>query len=383
MNLNDMIKVQTERGDVPIENVQIGDIVYEYNTGHPYEVLDVVEEDRMMYRAKYNDGRMMYYSEGELDVLRSITPSQECIRFGSRIANPLQTDPYTAGVFLVYGDRTDEYMNLPFDVSCVNSHFGNSYNIEFDNKVPENGKRYYRFKGSPEGSKIKWSEFFPNLTNGTIIDATIEPDATTLPSNGGSVNVDVNINYYGQNASTTLIPFEYQRARITDRMKFIRGVFDMGYDRITFPDDCGIAHWDKTFLEEVQKMLWSLGILSVIEYDEESASAYHPVITTSSSNLSSDGGSISVNIEYKPSAGKYWQLYVVGKSAVEPGLFYNVETIENMLDNKFRTLRYVKMKFRINSIKEIIQQKTPRLIFRKPYLLYNTDNFLPKIGGAK
>ena len=116
MNLNDQIKVQTERGNVPIEQVTVGDVVYEYNTGHPYEVIDIVEEDRTMYRAKYNDGRIMYHSEGEVDVLKSIVPSQECIRFGSRIANPLQTDAYTAGAFLVYGDRSDEYMNLPFEI---------------------------------------------------------------------------------------------------------------------------------------------------------------------------------------------------------------------------------------------------------------------------
>ena len=383
MNLNDFIKVQTERGDVPIEQITVGDIVYEYNTGRPYEVLDIVEEDRMMHRAKYNDGRIMYYSEGELDILRSIQPSQECVRFGKRIANPLQTDAYTAGAFLVYGDRNDEYMNLPFDISCVNIHFGNLYNIEFDNTIPVNGKRYYRFKGSPEGTRIKWTEFFPNLNSGTIVNANMNTSVSNLGSEGGTVGVDIDIHYYGPNASTSLIPLEYQRARIVDRMKFIRGVFEMGYDRLTFPEDCGIAHWDKTFLEEVQKMLWSLGILSVIEYDEETATGYHPVVTTNESRLESGGGSVTVNIEYKPNEGRFWQLYVVGKSAVEPGLFYNIETIENMLDSKFRTWKYVKMKFRINSIKEIVQQKTPRLIFQKPYLQYFTDNFLPKIGGAK
>ena len=383
MNLNDQIKVQTERGDVPIEQVTVGDVVYEYNTGRPYEVIDIVEEDRMMYRAKYNDGRIMYHSEGEVDVLKSIVPSQECIRFGSRIANPLQTDAYTAGAFLVYGDRSDEYMNLPFDISCVNIHFGNLYNIEFDNTLPVDGKRYYRFKGSPVGSRIKWIEFFPNLNSGTIINATMDTSSQNLGSEGGSVSVNIDLHYYGPNASTNLIPLEYQHARIVDRMKFIRGVFEMGYNRLIFPNDCGIAHWDKKYLEEVQKILWSLGILSVIEYDEETASGYHPVITTNVSQLESGGGSVSVNIEYKPNEGRFWQLYVVGKSAVEPGLFYNIETIENMLDSKFRTWKYVKMKFQINSLTELEQHKTPRLIFRKPCLQYFTDNFLPKIGGVK
>ena len=55
-------------------------------------------------------------------------------------------------------------------------------------------------------------------------------------------------------------------ASLNDRLQFIRGAFDIGYDSSIFrEEECGIGHKSKIKLEMIQSILWSLGIKSFIE----------------------------------------------------------------------------------------------------------------------
>ena len=380
IDLNKNIVVQTKRGNIPLSDVVVGDVVYQYNSGAEHEVLDIVNETGPIYRARFNDRRIMFYTYGEIPFIRNMTPNNAPLHYGTGVVNPLPVDPYITGAFLTYGDRTDPYMNLPYDISTITKHLGIVHQLEYANELPENGRRYYRFKGTEE--KIRWNQFFPNLDGlQNIADATMSLDQTTLPSSGGTVNAMININFFGRNESKNFIPLDYRRARISDRIKLVRGIFEMGYDKKRFPDDAAICHENLKVLREVQKILWSLGIMSNIEYNDELAETIQPFIDVKTPTISSDGGSVKIDIEFRQPTTRLYELYVVGKSSTKAGLYYNVESIENMLDNKFRSLKYIKFQLKIVSIREYSETTMRRLVFEKPNVSYLTDNFLPKISG--
>jgi hypothetical protein len=278
----------------------------------------------------------------------------------NKVTNPVSPDPYVAGALLIYGDQKDPYINLPSFTSAINTTLAHKYQLNYANERSANGNFYFRYNGAPFDKLITWDEFFPNYT------FSAKPGNLENPSD---------------------VPLEYHRSSIRDRIQFIQGVFDAGYDKTIFPNSCGIAHISGSKLLEVQKILWSLGILSTITYDQSILCRMEPdKISISEPTIPSTGGNIKVDISFKiPSSykNKDYRLYVLGKNSIYPGMFYNVESIENLIQNKYKSHKYFKFKLEIKSIKFCDKISTRNILLNKPYMKYLTDNFLPKISAKK
>lgn len=353
--------VQTQRGNIPIDNLNVGDVVYSYESGRELEILGFTNYDENIYKVEYNDGRFSYNTGRELDRMKNMSISQNYIDYNKKkIVNPLYPDPYIAGALLIYGDQTDPYLNLTTDNSNINNFFSNKYQLNYADEVSDNGKSYFRYNGDSVDKKITWEEFFSNY---------------------------VLLGRQENTKDSSIVPLEYHRSSISDRLKFLRGVFDMGYDKELFPNGCGIAHTSKDNLLEVQKILWSLGILSTITYDQTVPCLMKvDKISTDTPMLIDDRVIVNVNIEFKIPEnykGRDYRLYILGKQSNYPGFFYNVDSIENMIGNSYKTQKYLKFKLQIKSVKFQSKVRATNILLNKPYVAYLTDNFLPKISEHK
>ena len=290
-----------------------------------------------------------------------MTISQYIINYNQKkIVAPLYPDPYIAGALLIYGDENDQCLNLPSDSLAVNNLFAHKYQLNYGGIVSPDGKVYFRYNGKSVDDLITWKEFFSQYVFA-----------------GSPENLE----------NPPIVPLEYARASIADRLKFIRGVFDVGYMKRLFPNSCGIAHTSKAKLVEVQKVLWSLGILSIITYDDVTPCLLQlDKISTPLEPLDPYTGNLRVSIEFKiPTSykGKDYRLYVLGKTSRYPGYFYNIDSIENMIENVYKNQKYLKFQFQIKSVELFTTTSVTDVILAKPYLAYLTDNFLPKISVKK
>lgn len=360
-NLQVPVMIQTQRGNIPIDNLNIGDTVYSYESGAELEIHGLTKHDLDVYKVEYNDGRISYYTRNELEHIKQLHIHQYHIDYSQKkVTTPLYPDPYIAGALCIYGDETDLNLNLPSDSLAVNNLFAHKYQLNYGGTVSAEGKVYFRYNGKPNDELITWVDFFSNY----IFAGRPE-------------------NY----ANPPIVPLEYSRSSISDRLKFIRGVFDVGYSKDLFPNNCGIAHTSREKLVEVQKVLWSLGILSIITYDATTPCALAiDKISTDVQTLTENGGNVNVNIAFKiPSSykAKDYRLYVLGKNSTHPGYFYNVDSIENMIDNSYKNNKYLKFQFQVKSVELYTKTSVTNVILHKAHLGYLTDNFLPKISGKK
>lgn len=53
--------VQTGRGNIPLDSVNVGDIVYCYNSGRELEVKGLTHFDETIYKVTFNDGRSSFF----------------------------------------------------------------------------------------------------------------------------------------------------------------------------------------------------------------------------------------------------------------------------------------------------------------------------------
>lgn len=325
-NLNIPSLLQTTRGIIPIDNIHIGDVVYEYKTGNEFSIENIIDSKiENIYRIKYNDGRILYSRESELSSYKNINTTPHPMEYNkNKIINPLFPDPYIAGALLIYGDADDEYLNLPFDCDAVNNLFSHKYQLNYADRLSVTGKAYFRYNGNNGDDLITWKEFFPN-----------------------------NYTFFAKykNDEHPLIPLEYQRSSIKDRIQFIRGVFDCGYKKNVFPYNCGIIHWNESNLLEVQKMLWSIGILSILSYNTNVPKKYE---------------------------GRNYRLEIVGKYDGYPGFFYDIDTLERMIIND--THEQNKFNLKIESIEWYTKTYMKNIVLSKPSIQYLIDNFLPRIS---
>lgn len=312
--------IQTQHGIIPINYIEIGDKVYSYESGKELEVLGVSHRDEDIYEIEYNDGRISYNTGRELKYLDKLVLYQRYIDYGKKITNPLYPDPYITGALLIYGDVNDPYLNLPSDCIEVNNLFAHKYQLTYGGTISAEGKSYFRYIGDGINKLITWEKFFENYTFSANQETYEDPP---------------------------LIPLEYQRASITDRLKFIRGVFDVGYNKSIFVGNCGITHTSEEKLLEVQKILWSLGILS---------------------SMSDNDG---------------YQLHVLGKHSMYPGHFYDIDSIEDLIKNEYAEHKYLKFKLQIKSVKFLTRIRTSDILLHKANMAYLQENFLPKISGHR
>lgn len=339
--------VHTHRGLIEMRDIIPGDRVYEYGTSRQVTVLKAVfPEVDHLYKIEYVDKRtqiVMEHSaifEGNsivrirdaFNLLQKVGPFLTYgdiktfpIDFvGKRIYTRPFPDPLVAGALLTYGDYDDPYINLPSDRDGINDHFAHRYNLDYANYL-EHGKVYFKFNGAPEDSRITWKEFFP------------------------SQNMFVTSRCFND----PLIPIEYQRASIADRWHYVQGAFEIGYSQKMFPNSVSIAHTSERRLEELQKMLWSLGIMSKISYDPS----------------------------LEPSKERQYRLDLIGKFEGYPGFFYNVENIEHISNNDWDVPhpdRYIP--FAISSIDYMTEGVVGNLILDRPRVVYTEGNFTPRVS---
>jgi hypothetical protein len=144
--------------------------------------------------------------------------------------------------------------------------------------------------------------------------------------------------YGNQNNNLKRYLFKVYNTSFINRWKFIRGVFDTGYDLDIFPNSCSILHKKIDRLKFVQKILWSLGVISNIKYNDQ------------------------------------YILNVLSSPESFPSFFYNINYIEKM----FEIMNQNKFKLQIASINPHNQGYSKGLILNKPNSLYLTNNFLPR-----
>ena len=250
-----MYKVITTKGIVPITNVHIGDKLYEYGTGDPIEVKDIITTDcKNGVRLTFTDGRSEIYGCCEYVPVGVLVQAKDIVdkhidgvfylyevEFDrKRITEPLYPDPYVVGAFFMYGDYSDEYLNLPMGRYEANNNISHKYNIDYFPTIG-NGKVYFQWKGKNTDHRITWKEFFSKYDFYAKDKCGVQPP----------------------------IPLDYMFGWKNDRVQFIRGAFDLGYHPELNPDRVAVNHWSKERLEWLQWMVWSMGIpAEIVEYPE-------------------------------------------------------------------------------------------------------------------
>jgi hypothetical protein len=335
------IKVLTDKGVVPIDTLVPGEFVYEYHTGNLLEIKDIVDLDvDDVYEVEYSDHRKSYYQSKDYIYLgnsvsrigdffkNKFSMKLENINSNftqfpleyekNRIRKQLVPDPYIAGALLIYGDLNLEFINLPSNMNIPTSLLY-KYNLDYGNTVDGN-KNTFICLGDPYKREITWNKFFP-LSN-----------------------------FYAKthNNNDPIIPNEYLLGNINDREQFIRGIFDIGCDFNVYKDFIAISHSEELMLNEVQKILWSLGILSHVVY----------------------------NPKYE-TGNRLYHLIILGDYNNYPGLFYNINKIEKSIENNNMKEDF---KLQLKKIKWKCIGYTSNIILDKKYMFYITDNFLPRIS---
>lgn len=341
------IYVQTHRGILAIDDLVYNDIIYEYGTGNELKVIDVTGPDPdVIYDVKYSDDRsQIYRAHDHVFTGNSVVevnhifgkdkfpeiPLKPIELYRSKISRPLHPDPCIAGALIIFGRYDTPYINLPLDRNGVNQLFAHKYNLDYADKLEDN-TTFYAYNGADKSKPITWKEFFPYYDFYATSGMKYSP----------------------------LIPDEYTRASINDRWKFIRGVFDVGYDPVMFPDNVGIASDSEDRLKEVQKMLWSLGVPSKVSFDPHLPLA----------------------------RGRTYQLDVIGRYDGYPGFFYDINNIRKTIRNDNVIKRPISdFKMKISSVEYIHRHGCfvdrgymRNVILDKPHALYITDNFLPRVS---
>ena len=353
--MNDYLctKVFTNHGIKDIKDViPFFDTVYDYITGKEINVQRVVPLNLGNYYCGiYTDGRASFYHEcdaiyegnGKIIPISTFNRSI-CIRFRNPlehnpipfdnvIRSPLPIDPYVLGILYTYGDFTDEYVNIgniPLRVISdilLNRDWGfTSASWSTDNS------KYYLHKDG-NNKKIEWNTFFNPL-----LFLSIEND----------------VFWRHDQERYNIIPDDYKYGSLLDRMKFIRGVIDMSYDKDLSPDNITITSNDLTKIQEIQKVLWSLVILkkSHVIHMEHELVIYN------------------------------FHLSIVDGLKRYPGLFHRLDNIEYMLDIDNKILDHdTPFELKIKFLKfNPGMVWTCRLELEKPNAIYLSGNFLPRVG---
>lgn len=329
--------VLSGRGVVDISDLFPGDTVIEYKTGARIPVLNTVKRElHDIWELEFTDGRKMNFSSVDrVYTGKEIIPliyalKREGKDFGNvkqfpvelqkDVVSPLLPDPYIAGALIMYGDFDDEYINLPLDRRAADSLFGDKYNVENAEKLGDNTVYFYPVNTPPE-NPITWKEFFPKY------------------------------DFYAKSKmlEDTMFPSEYMHGTLKTRDQFIRGIFDVGWNKRMFPNNVSIAHKHEFRLKEVQKLLWSMGLCSKVSYDPELPAA----------------------------RGREYRLDLLGKASTYPGVFYDIDAMENFILNHNPPLPF---ELRVVKCKRICRGWMYNVLLPQEHLLYLDANFLPRVS---
>ncbi len=349
--------ILTSDGVKNILSLNPDDVVYEYNTGRPIMIRGITYcEPQPIYEITYTDGRTMkvpvtemIYTGGnddihQLNILKNKIDSfifdkvKPCIIDFNRIDNVKFVmnkirDPYLVGALLTYGDWSIPYINLPLVDSNVFDYFSNMHLVEpslLDSKI------VFKWRQRDDETFVTWGQFFPQLYYGCTSE-------------------------YRQ--TNDIFISEYTMESLSDRLQFIQGIFDIGWDKSIFPDHVGIIHFSETRLKEIQRVLWSLGILSKISYD--------PNIQCT---------------KWSEDMGMKWRLDVIyNKHRIFPNFFYNEEAITYHINNDLKLVDLPLRRDFILKIESIKCYKSSGYMFNvvteNPCMVYVTDNYLPRVSS--
>lgn len=332
VGLNEYIetKIITHKGIINISEVNIGDKVYEYNTGKLLEVRGIKKsKDTEIFEVTFSDKRTSLRTHDE--ILPAGEIETKPLEFNhDKVVKPLYPDPYIAGALFIYGNHEDKYLSLPLDMDAANNEFANKYNLDYGNRLDHNIV-YFSYSYTPN-KLITWREFFKDY------------------------------DFYAKTKkkSSPIIPNEYMYGSIKDRIQFIMGVFDLGYDKTRFPDFVAIQHWNEDMLKLVQKILWSLGVPSVVEYD--------PIYRDDERMI------------HKYLYNREYRLRILGDKSRWPGFFYDINKLEHFIieDSWIKKLE-PKWIFKVQSSKRYCHGFMNNIVLDKPSWYY-TENYLPRLS---
>lgn len=351
VNINNYhpINILTDRGIVELKDILPGDKVFEYKTGNLLKVIGISEPSRsLINKITYSDRRVEYirscddlYTGKDIIPMLIVPKNQEFhdikqypVKFDHAVHNTLDPNPYIAGMFLMYGDYHDRFINLPSNMTGFNNINGFRYAVN-NNLTPikYNDKVYFKYADNSKNLRITWKQFFKD----------IDIYATTKDVREGT------------------IPDEYVMTSAKDRIQFVKGIFDIGYAPNLFDDKVvGIVNKSNRKLKALQELLWSLGILSKIEYE--------PAIDAEHESM--------------------YKLSIIGDYDGYPGFTNMLSSIEELIDRDNKIITFTPpFKTKIANISQIDCKGNystsgimGNLILEKPKALYLTSNFVPRVS---
>ena len=319
--------ILTKRGIINENEIVPGDIFYEYGTGNELEVTGVEPQPfETMYLVKYSDSREDIVTNGELiysGTYLFYPMDIDKVDKGSLIPTVLKynhqvpmsnTDAYLSGAFLSYGDLSSKYLSIK--TSVLNDNLDYMLNLY---KAGESGEyTLFKYKKNDEEC-ITWEEYFK--------DFAVSPNM--------------------------VYPMKYLYGSLNTRKRFLRGVFDCGYDKELSPDDVSILHDNLNILHQIQRMLWSCGILSYV-FTEKTMKGYY-------------------------------RLQLLGASEYSTEFFYNEEYILNMLNSNINTSKldptFKWELYDINMMSGVEPSYVPRFYIKdRNHALYLNGDFIPKVS---
>lgn len=335
--------VITTKGVKSITDINIGDYVYEFNTGRKVMVTGVEKtEPEIVYHIIYTDGRsqmflgnQFIYTGQKIEFLPDEKETKE-ITFSS--LNPKRIefdqypvieglDPYTFGMLYMFGNFYDSYVNLPISVGQASRLLLDKYTFI---NVGEIGYDYCYFRYNNSDQNIKWTDLFEIGSQEDVISAMRS------------------------------IPDKYIYTSAKNRIQFVTGVFDFGVDLdMSYRKNISIINNDSLRLNELQRILWSLGIISITNYSVP----IHNFL------------GIDYMMTVLPSL----------ENNGYPKFFYNIDKINrfimesNALDNvqikNFETLPKLFTKFGTK------KKWSYQLHLEEPKVVFLTKNFLPMVSA--
>lgn len=332
--------ITKQHGVIPTSELVPYDIVYAYAEGQSLVVKGIEKTPvNDMYEIQYTDGRKMFVSYDDIVSTGippfSRIPVKELVKYKDvssfMVHQPViefwkhpvyDIDPYTAGALFLYSDPVDPYVNLPTKMTSLDTMLSYAHHLQISSYVT-GSKVYFTYTDRNPLSRLKWNEMFPEYKFFAKDNRINDP----------------------------IFPIEYTMGSIDDRFQLVRGIFDMGYDP-SFKGSLTIIHSHEYKLKEVQRILWSLGILSTVRYDPDLM--------------------IDKHINFR--------LDVHGYHHNAPNLFQNVQYKEQMMTYRAFIKHIDSSPVRMKSIRKLSPGYMYKVVLDEPAVSYMNEDFLPVIS---
>lgn len=345
-------RVITPDGDVPITSIRPGDYVYNYLSGEVIEVKKIVRLTGAFYSVFYSDGRIIQCLDYELILDGTGFTNVKFLK--NKIESGCNTDelpvrrydfekcrenlfnPALIGALYVYGDWSKDYANLPITPMRAQELYGYSYIYDV--------KRSRKL--SPEDSYIE----FVKPTEENILRPLLWKNKIKFTD---LFHTDYFYEICSKEERT--IPKKYMYSNVKTRNDFLSGIFDVRKHYISDSGEIVLFCNNMTVVKEIQKMLWSLGIISISSYSQKRSKVF----------------------------GYDYEIVIKKRDEKVPDFIYNTDDISNIITE--RTKKEYEFVLNFEMIPTMIR-RTPHytssynLVFDKPNVPFLTGNFMPKVS---